>query len=461
MADNTIEALRVVQVGIEGVAAQGIFTMGVQPTAGKTMVIGGVTYTWRAAIDADTAGEISIGTNLATAKTAFLAAINGTDSINDPNPFASASAFTGDVTTITARVPGPAGNTIVFTLPTPDVGNSVNGTGTLGATTSGSMARGTAVAATTRLAIEQIEWGRGPEAIYHPRVANGILMRYQNAGTPVAHGTDFTLPDQAAIWEQLPLWFSMMLGAPTITGALGGPYTMVWSVAAGENPNPYSATLQRKFDNGLSGTVEQQATYAMLTELGLSFAANEQLHLSAGAGFARKFETTSITTGLTLPQFEIMVSALSKVYFDNLWDDVGETLLAEQVIGWNWKFMSGIFARVTAEGRVTKDFTKHQIDGGQRGIDLDIQVLLDPTTYAAEVTRASSPETNQFAVRVEVAGSDGRLLWIDQLMQHDDPLPQPAVDQGQDVVTFPLRDATDGTSALRITLTLPNTYALA
>ena len=461
MTDNTIEALRVLQVGIEAVKAQGAFTMGVQPSAGKTMVIGGITYTWRAAVDADTAGEISIGTNLATAKTAFLAAINGTDSINDPNPYASASAFTGDVTTITARIPGPVGNSVIFTLPTPDVGNSVNGSGTLGATTSGSMARGTSVAATTRLAVEQLEWDDGPEAIYHPRVANGILMRYQNAGTPVAHGTNFTLPDQAAIWEQLPLWFSMLLGAPTLSGALGGPYTMIWTVSPGANPNPYAVTLERRFDNGLGDTIDQEAAYAMLTELGLSFAANEQLHLSGGSGFARKFATAALTGGLTLPDFEIMVSALSKVYFDDLWADVGETLLAEQVIGWNWTFMGGIFPRVTAEGRTGLDFTKHQINGGERGIDLDIQVLLDPTTYAAEVARAASPDTNQFAVRVEVAGTDGRLLWIDQLMQHDKQLPAPSVDQGQDVVTFPLRDATDGTNALRITLTLPDTYTLA
>ncbi len=461
MTDNTIEALRVLQVGVEGTYAQGAFTMGVQPTAGKTMVIGGITYTWRAAIDADAPGEISRGTNLATAKTAFLAALDGTDTINDPNPYATASAFSGDISTITARVPGPVGNAIVFTLPTPDSGNSVNGTGTLGATTSGAMARGTDTAASTRLLVEQLEWDDGPEAIYHPQVANGILMRYQNAGTAVAHGTAFTLPDQAAIWEQLPLWFSMLLGAPTITGALGGPYTFTWTIDPGENPNPYSVTLERRFDNGLGGTIDQQATYCMLSEMGLSFAANEQLHLSGGQGFARAFENEAITGGLTLPDFEIMVSALSTVYFDALWADVGDTLLAEQVIGWNWKFMSGMFPRMTAEGRTDLSFTKVQMNGRERGIDLDLQVLLDPTTYAAEVTRASSPATNQFAVRVKVAGTNGRVLTIDQLMQHDHQLPTISADQGQDVYTMALRDATNGTNALVVTLTLPDTFTLA
>ncbi len=459
MTDNTIEALRVLQVGIEGVKAQGTLSLPTQPTNGDTMTIGGILYTW--VTSGATAGQINRGADLPAAKLNFVAAINGADSIQDgPNPFVSASAFVSNDSTLTARIAGAQGNAITLAETFTAVGNVFNGA-VMGVTTSGSMARGTAVSATARLAVEQLEWDDGPESLYHPQVANGILMRYQNAGTPVAHGTEFTLPDQAAIWEQLPLFFSMLLGAPTVTGALGGPYTMVWTIAPGTNLNPYSVTLERRFNNGVGATIDQRATYCMLQELGLSFAANEQLKLSGGKGFARRFETNAITGGLTLPTFEIMVSALSKIYFDTLWADVGDTLLAEQVIGWDWKFMSGVFPRVTAEGRTGLDFTKHQVNGRERGVDLDLQVLLDPTTYAAEVTRASSPSTNQFAVRVEVAGTDGRLLYIDQLMQHDKQLPAISADQGQDVFTMPLRDATNGTNALVVTLTLPDTYALA
>lgn len=462
MTDNAIEALHVLQVGVEAVKAQGAFTMGAQPTAAKTFVLGAVTYTWRAP-GVLIAGEISIGTNLATAKTAFLAAMAGTDGHNDPNPYATASAFSGDVTTITARVPGPVGNTVIFTLPAPDVGNSVNGAGVLGATTSGVMARGTAVPATSRLAVEQLEWSADDENEYHPRVPNGILMRYTQPGTPVQHGTRFTLPSQAAIWEQLPLWFCMSLGAPVITGDEDGPWTMTWTVAPGTNPNPYAVTLERRFTNGLGNNIDENAAYCMLVDLGLSFAVNEELKLSGGSGFARKFATMGggITTALTLPDFEVMVSALSTVYVDTLFSDVGDTLFAEQVIGWSWKFLSGIFPRPTAEGRSDLSFTKHQINGSERGIDLSLTCLLDPTTYAAEATRASTPATNQFAVRVKVEGSDGRVLTIDQLMQHAKPLPPISVDQGQDVVTFDLLDCTDGTNALVVALTLPSLPVLA
>lgn len=458
MADNTIEALRVLQVGVAASAATGVLTMDTQPTATDTITINGVAYTWVAS--GATSGQINIGADLAAAKVNLVTAINGTDAIQDgPNPFVTAATFVSNNMTITARIPGTIGNT--YTLAeTFTAGSNVWGAATMAG---GAHTRGTSVAATARLAVEQLEWSADDENLYHPKVANGILMRYNEAGTPVQHGTRFTLAQQAAIWEQLPLWFSMMLGAPTVTGSLGGPYTMTWTVSPGTNPNPYAVTLERRFDNGLGDEIDENAAYCMLVNLGLSFAANEELKLTGGNGFARKFATMGggITSALTLPDFEVMVSALSTIYVDALWANVGNTLLAEQVIGWDFNFLSGIFPRPTAEGRTGLDFTKHQINGGERGIDLSLTCLLDPTTYAAEATRASTPATNQFAVRVNVTGSDGRELTIDQMMQHEKPLPPISVDQGQDVVTFNLLDCTDGTNALRIALTLPSIPELA
>lgn len=463
MADNTIQALRVLQAGIEGVKAVGTQVWAVQPTAGKTFVIGAITYTVVAS-GASAAGEINAGADLAAWKVNVVAAINGTAAPNtSPNPYASAGVFATNNLPITARVPGPAGNSIVFTMPTPDAGNSVNGTGTLGATTSGSMARGTPVAATTRLAVEQLAWGADDENVYHPKVANGNLTRYTGPGTPVQHGTRFTLPSQAAIWEQMPLWFSMLLGAPVITGDVDGPWTFTWTSTPTTNPNPYAVTLERLFTNGLGGDVAENASYAMLSAFSLAFSANEELKINGGGGFARKFATMGggITAGLTLPDFETMVSALTTVYFDSTFGAVGSTLLAEQVIGWNWALLPGVFPRPTAEGRTDLSFTKHQTNGEQRGIDAEITCLLDPTTYAAEITRAATPATNKFAVRIKTEGSNGRLLNIDFMAQHDKPLFAPGEDQGQDIVSFALKDCADSTNFLVVTLTLPNTSTLA
>jgi hypothetical protein len=458
MTDNTIDALRVNQIGIEGVAAVGTQVWAVQPTAGKTFVIGGVTYTVVAS-GASVAGQINRGADLAAWKVNVVAAINGTVSPNtNPNPYASAGTFTGDNLPITARIPGVGGNSIVFTMPTPDSGNSVNGAGVLGGTTPGSNARGTAVASTQRLLVEQLVWDDAPERIYRPKVANGILFRNRGRATVTQHGAGFSGPDQAAIWDQFPLWFSMLFGAPVLSGAAGGPYTYTWTVDPSTNPNPLSGTLQRQFSNGLGNTIDERATYAMLDGFGLAFASGEELKLNF-KGFARAFETTTITPGLTLADFEIGVSALSTIYFDDTFGAVGGTLLAEEVIGWKWDFIPGVFPRNTAEGRTTKDFTKHQINGNERASNLEIMCLLDPTLYAAEQTKANAGTPR--AVRVKVVDSTTHSLTIDMLMEHAKTgLWAPTVDQGQDVVTFPMEESPDSTNAMVITLTTPDQYTL-
>ncbi len=453
MSDNTIQGLRVLQAGIEAVKAQGTLTIDTRPTANDTVTIGSTTYTW--VNSGAVSGQINKGTNLPTDQANFVAAINGVDSIQaGPNPFASASDFSVNVSTITARLPGVLGNSIATTETFTAVTNIFNAA-TLGTTTAGAMARGTLVAATRRLEVETLDWAADDENLYHPKVANGVLARYTGPGTPVQHGTRFSMPSQAFIWEQAPWWISMLLGAPTITGALGGPYTLVWTSAPTTNPNPFAATIQRRFSNGLGDNVDERAGYALLDQMALSFAANEDLKLE-GKGFARKFGSSAITGGLTLGSFEVGVSALSTIYFDTLWSGVGSTLIANEVIGWKWELLGGVFPRPTAEGRTDLDFTKHQINGEQRGINLEVTCLLDPVTYAAEQTRAASPSTNQFAAQVRVVGSNGRSLKIDQMVQHEKPLWAPGVDQGQDVITFSLLDSSDGTNFLRVTMVLPD-----
>lgn len=455
MTDNTIEALRVLQVGLEAVAATRVLTMDTQPTAGDTVTINGVVYTWVAS-GANEQGEINIGADLAAAKVNLVLAINGGDAWDDPNPYVSAAAFISNAMTITARIPGVIGNTYTLAETFTAASNVWAG----GLMTGGSMARGTPVAATARLAVEQLEWSDEDENQYKPKVANGVLVRNRGPSIAVQHGTRFSLPEQAAIWEQFPLWFSMLFGAPVITGSPAGPITMTWTADPDANPNPYAVTLQRRFTNGLGDNIDERAPYAMLDGMSLAFAVNEHLRLS-GSGFARKFSSSAITGALTLPDFEVMVSALSKLYVDDTWGGIGGTMLAEQVIGWKLDLLPGIFPRYTAEGRSDKDYTKHQLNGDERGMNLEITCLLDPTTYAAEQPKANDGDFR--AVRLRIDGSDAeRRLDIDMAMRHANTgLWAPGVDQGQDTVSFMLEDSTDFTNLIVVTLTLPSAIALA
>lgn len=125
-----------VDIEADMVAAQGTLTMDTQPTALDTVTVGTRTYVWVANGTADNPGEISIGANLAAAKVNFVAAINGTDSVNTANSLISAAAFDGDDCVLTARIAGTVGNDYV-TTESFTAGTNVFDAATLGDTTLG------------------------------------------------------------------------------------------------------------------------------------------------------------------------------------------------------------------------------------------------------------------------------------------------------------------------------------
>ena len=112
-------------------ASIGTLTITDQPTSGNKMTIGTKEYTF-VPVGTDTAdGEISIGTDLATAQAAIVAAINGTDDVNDPHPLVRAGAFAANDSEIVALVGGVAGDAIA-TTETFTAGTNVFAAATLG-----------------------------------------------------------------------------------------------------------------------------------------------------------------------------------------------------------------------------------------------------------------------------------------------------------------------------------------
>lgn len=453
MTANTIEGLRINQWGIEGVAATATVTIAVIATAGKTFIVGDRTYTFADPAASD--GEISIGSLAADTQTNLRAAING-DALNPANEKVSMAAFAGNDAVLTARVPGTEGNDLAVTgTYTDDAGNSST------AFASGAAAHGTAVAATSKIAIERLDWGDDDENIYRPSFANGLLIRNRGTATAVQHGTRFSFSDQPVVWEQVMHWLSMSVQGnafPLFVAGSPDIYRWTFTRAPTTNPLPNSFTLERRYSNGEGDTIDQRASYAMLSKIGFSYAENEHLRMSAD-GFARKFDTNALTGALSLPTAELGVSALSKVYLDSTWATVGDTLLAEQVVGWNFELGTGFFPLYTAEGRANLDFTKAQPNAQEVMATLGLTLLLDPTTYAAEQVAAAAGTTR--AIRILVTGSGGRSMTIDGLFQHTKPsLFKIGEQDGQDIVELELEEATDETNFLQIVVDHPDVYAL-
>jgi len=127
-----------IAVDIEANATKsaGTLTLTDQPTAGDTMTIGTKVYTFVPNGTANADGEISVGTDLATAKVALVAAINGTDSVNTAHALVSAAAFAVNDCVITAFIGGTSGDLIATTETFTAVTN-VFDAATLGTTVAG------------------------------------------------------------------------------------------------------------------------------------------------------------------------------------------------------------------------------------------------------------------------------------------------------------------------------------
>ena len=121
---------------VNAVASQGELTVDTQPTATDTMTIGTKVYTFTADGTAAADGEIDVGANLAGAQANIIAAINGTDTINDASTDVVCGAFAADVATLTAIVAGVVGDDIA-TTETFTAATNVFDAATLGTATAG------------------------------------------------------------------------------------------------------------------------------------------------------------------------------------------------------------------------------------------------------------------------------------------------------------------------------------
>jgi len=104
-----------VDISVHSAHGARVLTIDTQPTSNDTFTIGTKVYTIVPAGTANADGEVSRATDLATAKLAIVAAINGTDGHNNPHPSVTAAAFVVNDCTITAIIGGTAGNAIATT----------------------------------------------------------------------------------------------------------------------------------------------------------------------------------------------------------------------------------------------------------------------------------------------------------------------------------------------------------
>lgn len=213
----TADRIRLNLSGGGTVKSQGILTIAEPVTADDTITVGATTYTFKAGATA-LAGQIGLGGSEAATKLAIVAAINGTDTFNTANASVTASAFSGDVCTLTAIKGGVAGDLIATTETLTHASNIFNAV-TLGTTTAG--VDPTAGEFTTALTAA-INGASATEHVTAVRVSANEVLIYSSNGP----GTATAIPSTAttAVAETLAgsnnAWDTAALRAGALSDAV-------------------------------------------------------------------------------------------------------------------------------------------------------------------------------------------------------------------------------------------------
>jgi hypothetical protein len=308
--------------------------------------------------------------------------------------------------------------------------------------------RGTLVAATSKLAVERVDFDESG-IVYRPKLAKGLMLRNRGNETIVMRGTTWTIPDSPLIYDQFQLFLAMAVdGGVTAVGA-STPWT--WTFTRGLTADPVldSTTLERRISDG-TNHVDHEYGYALCQELTVRYAQNEPVRFSA-SGFARRQQSSTLTSALVLPSVEIPPTALGKVFIDTSWGGLGGTQITSQVIGAELTFRSGAMPMMTVDGRTDLDFTLAVINPEDVSLSLRLTCLVDHSRYATE--KAAAVAQSLRAVRLELEGSASRNIFLDGLYKYSKPDVHAIGQQdGQDIVVLELEEATDGTNLFSVVL---------
>lgn len=306
--------------------------------------------------------------------------------------------------------------------------------------------RGTAVAATSKMAIPFLDL-QEEDTMHRPFLAKGLGHRYPGSETPVQRYTSWSVPEFPVIYDQLQHWLSMsVMGGITAVGTAPEVWTFARSLTA--DPVPHTWTLERRVTDG-SSPVDNEFAYAFAHNIGFSWAAGEPILMTAD-GCARRKQTSTLTAAQAMPTIEIPPVALSKMYIDSTWANLGTTQITGQILSASIGFATGLKPIWTLDARADMDYTAYVPDFSAVGLDVEITALL-AGQYATEQTAAEAGTIR--AVRLQVDGTSSRQIQFDMLLKHDKAsLFKIGSQDGQDLVTMNLVDTDDGTNMFRVKL---------
>lgn len=392
MAQNYVRPLTLTQSGPEGVYAQGTLHMATKPTADDTVTIGGVVYTFKAA--ATLTGHVAIGALVTNSQTNLRAAIGG-DAHNAVNPFVSAAAFGGNNMVVTARIAGPAGNLVSlaasFAAGAPDQWDAAF----VGTTTSGVMAPGTGVPATSRF-VGQIDF-EDEDEIERTPYALGLAFQHRGFENIVSRGAKLTVVEHPINFESLPMWLSWAFNGGIIPVVASSIATYTHTPSKVAYPGNPSRTLFRRMTNGVT-PLDDKWTYGVLEQLNIKWQQRKNATIGA-SGFARGREAGTWVDAAAPSSITQLPAALIKVYVDDTWGALGGTQITGQIVGGDFAYMTGWKPDETADGRSSLDMPFAIFDPEARTFTFKTRAYVRDSGFAI-AERAKAEAASYRAIRI-------------------------------------------------------------
>lgn len=301
--------------------------------------------------------------------------------------------------------------------------------------------KGTLVATTSKTAVERIIV-RPKDQLARPKLLKGLKLANRGNELAVMRGIEWEIPDTPVIYNQLQQFLAMAYkGGVTPTGA--NPYTWTYPRDPTIHPTLDSRTFEVRQTDGATPN-DWKFGYTMLEALEFTGAENEPLKFNA-RGYARRIQTATLTAAQALPSIAIPPMALSQVYIDSTWANLGTTAIAGQVLGWKYRFETGSKPLMTADARSDLDFTVDIID--EDAVRLAIELVILATAggqWATEKTAAEAGTLRAVEIRA-VVGADS--LKLQGLAKHTPGSVFPDdLREGQRIVTLRLEGSTDDTN---------------
>ena len=309
---------------------------------------------------------------------------------------------------------------------------------------------GTAVAATSRIACEGIEF-TALDMLARPRLAKGYLLANPGNEMPIRRGTTFSVKESPVIYDQIQSWLAMCVTGAVATSGSPSVYTWAFTRSITVDPNPDSRTIERRISEG-ANHIDNEWAYAMLSQIRFIYEPDQPLRFSAD-GFARRIQASTLTAAQALPTIEYPPAALGVLSIDTSWAGLGGTPVVAQVLRAEVIFKSGLGPKMTLDGRADLDFTTYVLNPEEVNVEVNLTLFVKTSSgqFATEKTAAEAGTLR--AVRLYVAGTGSRALTLDMLCKHQDASIQTIGSKdGQEVVEMKLVGATDATNFFKATV---------